>query len=198
MSGRNVFDAGPSGLFAESGPMSTMLARNWWVIALRGVLGILFGVIALMMPGVTISLLIFWFAVYMLFDGVFAMVAGVRAAAHHARWASLIFEGVVDLAAGATAMLWPIVTLLVFVWIAGGWAIISGILLLSAAFRLHPTHGKWLLALGGIASTLWGVLLLISPISGAVVMTWWLGAYALVFGAVLLVAAFKLRERRQL
>jgi len=197
MSGQNVFDAGPGGLFTESGPMSAMLARNWWVIALRGLFGIIFGIIALVMPSVTISVLIFWFAIYMLFDGVLAIAAGVTAAARHERWIGLISEGIVDLLAGAVALLWPLVTLLVFVWIAGGWAIISGVLLLSAAFRLHPTHGKWLLVLGGVASTVWGVLLLIAPVSGAVVMTWWLGAYALVFGVVLLVVAFRLRGRRQ-
>lgn len=184
------------GFFTESEAMSALLAQNWWAIALRGVLAIVFGIIALLLPGVTISALVLLFAAYMLVDGIFAIVAGVRAATRHERWGLLIFEGIVDLIAAAIALVLPIATVLAFVWLCGAWAIVSGGLMLAAMFRLQPTHGKWLLGLGGILSVIWGVLLLIAPIAGAVVMTWWLGAYALVFGVALLVLAFRLRRQR--
>ena len=194
MSGQEVTAGHGTGLTVPSGARSAVLARNWWAIALRGALGILFGVIAFVMPEVTISVLIFWFAIYMLVDGMLAIMAGVRAAARHERWATLILEGAANLIAGAIALVWPIVTLLVFVWLSGGWAIVSGVLMLSAAFRLDAAHGRWLLALGGAASVLWGMMLLIAPVPGAVIMTWWLGAYALMFGVVLLSLGFRLRR----
>jgi uncharacterized membrane protein HdeD (DUF308 family) len=142
-----------------SGPnnaMNAVLARNWWLVALRGVLALLFGVIALLLPGVTIASLVLLFAAYMLVDGICAIVAGVRAARRHERWGLLVFEGVVDLIAGAIAVLWPLITLLAFVWLLGGWAIASGVLLLVAAFRLNLEHGRWLMAFGGVVSVIWG------------------------------------------
>ncbi len=180
----------------ESMAMSSLLARNWWAVALRGVFGILFGIFALAVPGITITVLLLWFAAYMFVDGIFGIVSAVRAATQGERWAALILEGIVDLVACAIALLLPIATVVAFVWLTGAWAIISGALMLSALFRLRPTHGKWLLGLGGVISVIWGVLLFLWPITGAVVLTWWLGAYAIVFGAAMLALAFQLRSRR--
>jgi uncharacterized membrane protein HdeD (DUF308 family) len=176
--------------------MSELLARNWWAVALRGVFAFLFGVIALLLPGVTIGALVLLFAAYMTVDGIFAIVSGIRAASHHQRWGALIIEGVVDLAAGAIAFFWPLATVLAFVFLAAAWAIISGIALLAATFRLHPAHGRWLMGLGGAVSLIWGVVLFIAPIPGAVALTWWMGVYALFFGGALIALALNLRARR--
>jgi uncharacterized membrane protein HdeD (DUF308 family) len=177
--------------------MTALLAQNWWAIALRGVLAILFGLIALFLPGPTIAALVLLFAAYMLVDGVFAIVAGVRAARRHERWGLLVVEGIIDLAAAAIAFVAPLATVVAFVWLIGAWAIVSGVVLTAAMFRLHAAHGRWLMGLSGILSVIWGVLLLIWPAAGAVVLTWWIGAYALVFGVALLALAFKLRRRHQ-
>jgi uncharacterized membrane protein HdeD (DUF308 family) len=184
------------GLFSESSTMSAGLARNWWAIALRGVAAIIFGIIALLMPVVTIAALILWFAAYMFVDGIFDIVAAVRAAGRGERWGALVLEGIVGFIAAAIAIFAPIATLLAFVFLTAAWAIIHGALMLAAMFRLHRTHGKWLLGFGGVLSIVWGVLLAIAPMIGAVVLTWWLGAYALVFGITLVVLAFRLRARR--
>jgi uncharacterized membrane protein HdeD (DUF308 family) len=176
--------------------MNSQLARNWWAIALRGAFAILFGLIALFMPGVTLTALILLFAAYMLVDGIFDIVAAVRAAAHGQRWGWLIFEGIVDLIAGVIAVIWPLITIIAFVLLMAAWAIVRGGLLTAAAFRVHATHGRWFMALAGIVSVVWGILLVIWPIVGAVVLTWWMGAYAIVFGILLLVLAFRLRARR--
>jgi uncharacterized membrane protein HdeD (DUF308 family) len=176
--------------------MSELLARNWWAVALRGVFALLFGVIALLLPGVTIGALVLLFAAYMIVDGIFAIVSAIRAAAHHERWGALILEGVVDLVAGVIAFLWPLATVLAFVFLAAAWAIVSGVALLVATFRLHPAHGRWLMGLGGVVSLIWGILLAIAPIPGAVALTWWMGAYALFFGGALIALAFQLRARR--
>ncbi|MBV8574495.1 MAG: DUF308 domain-containing protein, partial [Acetobacteraceae bacterium] len=87
--------------------MSAALARNWWAVVLRGVFAIIFGLIALALPGLTIASLVLLFAVYMLVDGVFAIISAVRAAAHHERWGFLILEGVLDILAGLAALLVP-------------------------------------------------------------------------------------------
>jgi uncharacterized membrane protein HdeD (DUF308 family) len=176
--------------------MNALLARNWWAIALRGVFAILFGLIALLLPGVTLAALVLLFAAYMLVDGVLALAAGLRAARRHERWGWLALEGIADLVAGAIAFVWPLITVLAFVYLMGAWAIVSGALLLSATLRLRPTHGKWLMGLGGAVSMIWGVLLIVVPVVGALVVTWWMGAYALFFGGALLVLGFRLRQFR--
>jgi uncharacterized membrane protein HdeD (DUF308 family) len=162
--------------------MTALLARNWWAIAIRGVAAVLFGIIALLLPAAALSGLVLVFAVYMLVDGVFAIVAGLRAAAHHERWGLLILEGVLDILIGLVALAMPLATVLVIV------------LMIVAAFNLHASHGRWMLAFAGLVSLAWGVLLLIDQLIGAVVLTIWLGAYALVFGISLLAFAIRLRR----
>jgi uncharacterized membrane protein HdeD (DUF308 family) len=175
--------------------MSEALARNWWVIALRGVLAIIFAAIALVLPGVTMLSLVLVFAAYAVVDGVFAIISAVRSARRHERWGLLVLEGLVDIVAGVIAFLWPGLTILAFVMLVAVWALLTGALMTVAAFRLQIDHGRWWLVLGGVASIIYGVLLIVAPLIGALVLTWWLGAYALVFGATLLVLAFKLRAR---
>jgi uncharacterized membrane protein HdeD (DUF308 family) len=170
------------------------LTLDWWAVALRGVLAILFGIFAFLMPGPTIVAFVLLFAVYMLLDGVFAIVSAVRAVRRHERWALLALEGVVDLAAGAVAIAVPLITAIILIYVMAGWAIASGILLLIAAFRQPVAQGKWAMRVGAIVSIIWGVLLLIAPLLGALVLTWWIAAYALFFGGALLVFAFQLRR----
>jgi uncharacterized membrane protein HdeD (DUF308 family) len=173
--------------------MNDVLAVNWWAIALRGVFGILFGLVALIHPLAAMFSLIIVFAAYMLVEGVLGIVAAVRQARRHERWGMLLLEGIVDLIAAAVAFFWPAITVLAFTLLIAGWSIVSGALMLGATFRVKKEHGRWWLALGGVASIIFGALVIIAPLRGALVLTWWVGAYALVFGVSLLVAAFKLR-----
>jgi uncharacterized membrane protein HdeD (DUF308 family) len=170
-----------------------VLARHWWLFALRGVLGIIFGLIAFFMPAVTMLSLVVVFAAYAVADGLFAIVAALRASQHHERWTPFLLEGVVGVAAGVAAFFWPGLAVWVFVMLVAAWAILSGGFMLSAAFRLGMDHGRWWFALGGIASLIYGALLVIAPMIGAIVLTWWIGAYALVFGAAMLAGSFRLR-----
>jgi uncharacterized membrane protein HdeD (DUF308 family) len=181
---------------ARMDAMSNLLAQDWWAVALRGVVGVLFGLVALLLPAATMLSLILLFAAYMLVDGVFAIVSAVRAARHHERWGLLVLEGIMDLIAAAVALVWPGITVLAFVLLVAAWALLSGGLMLASSFNLNIDHGRWWLALGGIASIIFGVLLVIAPLIGAIVLTWWIGAYAMVFGISLLVLAFKLRQKR--
>jgi uncharacterized membrane protein HdeD (DUF308 family) len=180
----------------QYGDLVAVLARNWWAIAIRGVLGILFGLVALFLPGATMLSLVLLFAAYIFVDGVFGIIAAVGAARQHQRWGLLVLEGVINIAAAVIAVVWPGITVLVFVLLVAVWALLSGVMMIWAAFRLEFADGRGWLVFGGMVSVIYGVLLIVAPMIGALVLTWWLGAYALVFGVSLLVLAFRLRVRQ--
>ena len=177
--------------------IAQLLAQNWWAFAIRGVLGVIFGLIAILLPGVTMLSLVLVFSAYAFVDGIFAIIASVRAAKQHARWGFLVLEGIVNIVAAVIAFQWPAITVVTFVFLVGTWAILSGGLMLSGALRLNGDHGRWWLALGGLASVIYGALLIFAPFLGALVLTWWLGAYAMVFGVALMAVATKLYQRRR-
>ncbi|WP_445502575.1 HdeD family acid-resistance protein [Microvirga sp. G4-2] len=176
--------------------MSALLARNWWAVALRGVFAIIFALIAFFWPDATILSFVLFFSAYMLVDGVFGIVAGIRAASQHERWGLLILEGVLNILVGLLAFLMPGLTVVFFVTLLAVWSLITGILMIVAAFKLSPAFGRGWLIFSGLVSVLFGVALLIAPLIGAVVLTWWLGAYAMVFGIALVILAFRLRSRK--
>lgn len=175
--------------------LGATLAQNWWVVAGRGILGLVIGLIAFLFPGATLLSLVTLFALYLIIDGIFAIAAAVRAARHQQRWGYLTFEGAVGIIAGVVALVVPGLTVLVFVGLLAAWAIVSGVLELRAAFDVTQEHGRVWLVLGGIISIVFGVVLIAAPMFGALVVSWWVGAYATVFGASLLALAFQLRAR---
>lgn len=176
--------------------MNDMLANNWWVVALRGVVAILFGIAAFAMPLVTMLSLVMVFAAYSFVDGVFGIIAAVRGARRGERWVWLLLNGILGIAAGAVAIFYPDITVLAFVILVAVWALISGTFMLISAFRLKIDHGRVWLVVGGIASVVFGILLVVSPFIGALVLTFWTGAHALVLGGTLLVLAYRLRSHR--
>jgi uncharacterized membrane protein HdeD (DUF308 family) len=176
--------------------LSATLRHNWTVVAARGVFGIIIGLVAFLFPGPTLLSLVGLFAVFLIIDGIFAIVAAVRAASKNQRFGFLTFEGIVGIVAGIAAMAMPGLTVLVFVGLLAAWALVSGWLELRAAFNLATDHGRWWLALCGIISIVFGIVLIAEPVFGALVGTWLLGAYATFFGATLLALAFKLRARK--
>jgi len=188
--------AGVEFLEDKRNAMTASLARNWWAVALRGVAAFAFGLIALFLPGVTLASLVLVFAAYMLADGVLTLISAVRAARREERWGLLVLEGLADLAAGAVALIMPKAALFAFVILAAAWAVISGVFMLSSGFRLRADRGRLWQLFGGVASIAWGVLLMLFPATGLVVMTWWLGAYALIFGASLVALGVSLRLTR--
>ena len=189
----------PSGIplvgVARLDAMSAALARNWWLVALRGVIAILFGAVAFIAPGAFVLSLVLFFAAYMLADGIIAIVGAVRAAQRHERWGFLLLEGVVDIVVGVAAVLVPAAAVWAFVLLLAAWALVTGGLMIAAAFRLHLHYGRWWLVLGGVVSILFGLALLINPGMSALVLTWWIGSYTFAFGILLLILAFQLRSR---
>jgi uncharacterized membrane protein HdeD (DUF308 family) len=176
--------------------MGEALAAKWWAIALRGVAAIIFALIAFFYPGATMLALVLVFAAYAFVDGLFGLFAVWPAARAGLSWGLLLLEALVNIAVAIIAVAWPGPTVVAFVLLVAAWAVITGVLMLAAAFRLPADYGRWWLALGGLASVVYGVLLFIAPLIGALVLTWWIGAYALVFGISLIALAFKLRGLR--
>jgi uncharacterized membrane protein HdeD (DUF308 family) len=175
--------------------MNECLARNWRWMMLRGVLAIVIGGIALAMPVAALAALTLVFGAYLLADGIVGIIAGVRAARNGARWVWLVIEGVLSMIAGGIAVALPGLALLSFVLLVAVWAVVSGLALLIAAFRLDQPSGRGWMILGGLLSVLWGVLLFLSPITGGIVLALWVGAYGIAFGLLMLVLAVRLRRR---
>jgi uncharacterized membrane protein HdeD (DUF308 family) len=177
---------------------TAMVSRIWWTVALRGVLAIVFGVVALFFTGSTLLALVYVFGIYAMLNGIFAIVAAVRAGEAHLRWGWLAVAGIVGVAAGIVSLLWPGITALAVVLVVAGWAIIIGVAEIAFALSWPSTLAHpWLAALSGAVSVVYGVLLAVWPRSGAVALTWLLGIYAIVYGAMLLYYAYRLQALRQ-
>jgi uncharacterized membrane protein HdeD (DUF308 family) len=173
--------------------MAAILVGNWWALALRGLIAILFGIVAIIWPGITALALVLLFGAYALVDGIFALVAALRAATHHGRSGGLLLEGILDLLIAALCFFWPASALVALVYLIAIWAILSGIALIAAGIALIRFAGEWLLVLGGVISVLLGIVLFVAPGAGVIALSWWLGIYAILFGIALVSAAFRIR-----
>ena len=179
----------------RSGPIAGGLrpfAGIWWLMLLRGLCGIVFGVIAVLEPGIAVLSLIAVFAVYLLADGVFGLVSAVMAGQRGERWSLLVAESLLNLGVGVEMLLFPTITVFTFMLLVAAWAILTGALMIGTALN-HRRAGRRALVLGGLVSVVFGILLAIGPLIGAAILTWWLGLYALIFGGALMVFALKLR-----
>jgi uncharacterized membrane protein HdeD (DUF308 family) len=174
--------------------MAQVLIGNWWVLATRGVFAIIFAVIAFVWPGITAAALVLLFGAYALVDGIFSLVAALRAARHHGPSGALVLEGILDLIIAAIVFFWPLEALVAIIYLIGIWAVITGIALIAAGIAMIRINGEWLLVLSGII--LLGIVLFVQPGAGVVALSWWLGIYALLFGISLIGAAFRLRHWR--
>jgi uncharacterized membrane protein HdeD (DUF308 family) len=175
--------------------MAANLARNWWSIALRGAAAIMFGLIALFWPPAAVVALVTVFGAYAVVDGIFNLVGAVRAGRSGQRWGALVFEGIVSVLVGVLTLFWPGVTALALVLWVAAWSVVTGVAEVVAAVVLRKhIQGEWLLALSGIVSIAFGILLFISPLIGAIAIAIWIGAYAIVFGALLVGLSLRLRS----
>jgi uncharacterized membrane protein HdeD (DUF308 family) len=171
-------------------------SRHWWAFALRGLVAILFGVLAFAWPGVTLQVLVLLWGAFAFVDGVLALVAAIRTDNDH-RW-GLLLEGIVGIGAGIVTFLYPGLTALVLLYIIAVWALLTGILELVAAVRLRKViQNEWWLALSGILSVLFGIVLLAAPGAGALAVVWLIAAYAIVFGILNLALAVRLHGMGQ-
>ena len=176
--------------------MLHILAKNWWALALRGLVAVLFGLLTLLLPGITLITLILLFGAFTVVNGVFNVVASFHVASHH--WA-LLFEGIVGILAGILTFAWPAITAIVLLYLIAIWAIFTGVFEIIAGIYLRKAiASEWLLLVMGVLSLLFGVLILLAPGVGALASVPWMGAYASVSGILVLALAFRLRDHQEL
>jgi uncharacterized membrane protein HdeD (DUF308 family) len=170
------------------------LARNWWIELVRGIAAIVFGLLAFVLPGVTLLTLVILYGAYALADGVFALIAAIRGEAGPApRW-WLAVVGALGVAAGLATFLWPGLTALILAIFIGAWSLARGVFEIVGAIRLRKEiDNEWLLILSGLLSVVFGAVVLLMPGAGALAIVWIIGAYAIALGALHVGLALRLR-----
>ena len=170
------------------------VARNWWVILLRGIAGILFGILTFFEPGLSLAALVLLFGAYAFVDGVVLLVALVRGdiLARYHKWVTALM-GVLGIAVGIGTILWPGITALTLLYLVAFWAITTGILQIVAAveFERQADNGFWVMV-GGALSIVLGFLLVVFPGTGLLALVWLVGFYAELFGFSSLGIAYRL------
>lgn len=170
---------------------------RWWAIALRGLLGILVGIVAFFMPLSTLLALVYLFGIYAFLDGLFNLVAAWRHIDRPKPWWGLLLSGIAGIGAAVISFVWPGITALVLVYVVSAWALMTGGLQIAAAVKLRKEiEGEWMLALSGLFSIALGFLLVFFPEAGAIGLVWYLGAYAIAFGILLIALSLRLRTRQ--
>ena len=175
--------------------MLTVFTSSWWALLLRGLAAIAFGILAFVWPHITLTALVFLWGAYALVDGLFAIAAGVKSHSESKRWWVLLLEGILSVAAGVVAFVVPGITALVLLLLIASWAIVTGAFEIGAAIQLRKyIKGEWLLGLAGVASVIFGIALFLNPAAGAVALVWLIGAYAIVFGVLLVALGLRLHS----
>lgn len=169
---------------------------HWWVLLLRGIVGIVFGVLFIYYPGQSLVALIYVFGAYAIVDGVFAAIQALRLGVHNDRWWPLLFEAIVGIAVGIVFFRFTGLSAVAVAFTIAVWAIATGIFEIVAAFRFEGGGGApWLLGLGGVLSIIVGILFAIAPVPALLAYVWVLGIYAIIFGIAMIVWSFRLKSQ---
>lgn len=174
--------------------LAAILSRNWWVLLLRGVLAIVFGVLTWFQPGISLAALVMLFGAYSMADGVLGVWSSIAGRKEKEHWWVLLLEGLVGIGVGVLTLFAPGLTALALLFYIAIWAVATGVLEIVAAIRLRKEiEGEWLLVLGGLVSVAFGVLLMARPGAGALAVVWLIASYAVAFGVILVILAWKAR-----
>ncbi|MDT1060557.1 HdeD family acid-resistance protein [Paracoccus sp. CPCC 101403] len=172
-----------------------MMAANWWMVLLRGIAAVLFGIIALAWPGLTVYVLLLTFGAYAVFDGILALVTGYQRRKTDERWWAWGLEGLLSIAIGLMALFWTEATALAFIIWMAIWGVIAGVFRIVAAIRLrHEIDGEWALVLSGVLLVMWGLLMAMLPAAGLLSIAWLLGIFAVLIGITLIALSLRLRK----
>jgi len=178
--------------------MLRILADRWWVFLLRGIVAILFGIAAIAWPGITLVVLLAMFAAFVIVDGVLDIIAGIAASGENERWWLLLLEGLAGIVVGVIAIVAPVATVQALSILAAAWAVVTGVFEIVTAIRIRKLiEGEWLMILAGIASILLGILIFVRPGAALAAFAIIVGIYAILFGLLLIVLAFRLRGLRE-
>ena len=176
--------------------MRVILATTWWSLLIRGFAALALAVLLLILREISLSHLALLFFGYAMIDGVVNLAGAITAAQSHQRWGSLLLEAIGGIAVGPISAAWPGVTMMRLIYIIAGWSLATGLLEIFTALRWRTrSRGKWMLALSGAASIALGIVMVAVPLAGATAVAFWLGAYAFVFGVLLVDLAFQQRAR---
>ena len=171
------------------------IGRHWGWVALRGVVAILFGFVAMFMPAITLSALVMVWGAFALVDGGLALIAGARIRDNGKPLWALVIVGLLGVAAGIVTFLWPGLTALILLYIIAFWALVAGVFEVIAAIRFRKAiRNEWLMGLSGVVSIVFGAMLIMQPGAGALALVWVIGIYAVFFGILLLVFSFRLKQ----
>ncbi|MEJ1932174.1 HdeD family acid-resistance protein [Nostoc sp. NIES-2111] len=174
--------------------MGKRLARNWWTVALRGAIAIIFGLVALCWPTLTLASLVYLFASFWLVGGILLAIAAFQERLQNIHSRLLLVEGIIGLAVGAIAFISPGIAGFVLLYLIAIWAIGTGLFELIASLQLQQTiENKWLPAIAGIVSIIFGLILIIWPVAQALTFLWLIAAYNVLFGMLLLILGLRLR-----
>jgi uncharacterized membrane protein HdeD (DUF308 family) len=178
--------------------MLTAVAKNWWVLLLRGICAVVFGIMAIAWPGETLQVLILLFGAYVLVDGMFALTMGFRGKLKGGIWWQMVLVGLLSLLAGIMTFAWPGLTAVALLVLVASWAIVRGFTEIVAAFALRKTiDDEWVLALSGVISIIFGALMLIHPAAGALAIVLLIGAFMLAVGFMMIALSMRLRRLHQ-
>lgn len=174
--------------------MFEKITRNWWTFAVRGVIAIIFGIVALIRPEQTLQALVLVFGAFALVDGILTLFAGISSAPYFNRWWAVLLEGVAGVIIGLMAIFQPDITGLALLYLIAAWALLTGMFEIVTAIQFRRVlTNEWMLILGGLLSIVLGVLLVIFPGAGGVSLIWMVGTYAILFGILEIIFAFRLR-----
>jgi len=171
------------------------LGRVWWLVLLRGLAAIVFGVLAWAWPGATLITLVLFWGAYALVDGVAALWAGWQAKDRGKPMWQVVLIGVLGVAAGIFTFFSPGITAIALLTLIAVWAIVTGVFQIAAAIRLRKEiSNEWLMILSGVLSVVFGVLMIINPGAGAMAVLWVIGVFAIAYGVMLVGLALRLRK----
>jgi len=175
--------------------LAAEMSHYWWMIGLRGLVAVIFGVVAFLRPSMTLLALVLLFGAYALANGVLELIHAFSAPKGCPRSKGMIFGGLISIAAGIVAFAWPGITTLALILLIASWAIVNGVSEIVSAIRLRKLiNNEWLLILAGVLSVLFGIVVLVQPAVGVLALVWWIGGFAIVFGVLLMGLAFRMRH----
>src|SRR5262247_1996866 len=176
-------------------PMLHALAKSWWLLLLRGIAAIIFGILAFVWPGLTLVTLVLLYGAFALVDGVISLIAAFTGIAKPVPSWWLVVVGLLGIAAGIVTFAWPGITAILLVLFIGAWALVHGIFEIIGAIQLRKEiENEWMLILGGLLSVLFGGIILIAPGAGALALVWVIAAYAILFGLLTIALSWRLRQ----
>ncbi|WP_336206185.1 HdeD family acid-resistance protein [Nonomuraea sp. LPB2021202275-12-8] len=170
-----------------------LLARTWWLVLIRGIAAIIFGILALIWPGITLLVLVVFFGAYAIVDGIFSIMSAFRHGARSRAWS--IISGIIGILAGIVAFIWPGITSLALLYVIAFWAILTGVAQIVDGIQLRKEiDNEWMLILGGALSVIFGILLLLWPAAGMLSLVWLIGIFAILFGIALVALSFRVKK----